>query len=575
MLETTSRTQKARNDVNILRCVTVGANVNAARRRTFISKKIGWVEMKRYLKEARLEFIVSNLLAVLDVICVSYYPYLLSYVIDNFHSLTARSLAFIFVSFILSIVLISAVEYANKIIKARYQQKICTSVRRDVFQKIGQMDYTSFHTQKNEKYSSFLINDVNQLYTQFFENLIYLINSALMMITYTVILALLNWRMCLVIMGSLILTMLVPQVVGRKFHRLNSEVSSSKTDYLSRCEELLAAHDLFDQDNRERLCGLHEEQLLRVQKAEYTLEKYRSFVQIFSGATLYVQLILCFVTGLLFAYFGIMSIGTFASSLLYVEYVAQHSTNMVNDFLEVRSSKIYRSKCMEFLNLPSVQEQSVSDKFESLSLENLSYRIEDKEILHDLSYQFVKGKKYLITGANGSGKSTLLKILAGLIEPSDGTLLFNGNKQYNKNAVSYVPQKRYVFEGSLLDNISLFDSKLSQEQQENIALLCSMVHLGYPLNYQISRNGENLSGGEIAKICLIRELYRGKSILFIDEPMNDIDDHSEQDILNLLLQMDKTIIMVAHGLSHADQFEQIVICDGALKRKESEEISGE
>ena len=92
-----------------------------------------------------------------------------------------------------------------------------------------------------------------------------------------------------------------------------------------------------------------------------------------------------------------------------------------------------------------------------------------------------------------------------------------------------------------------------------------MVHLNYPLDYSIARNGENLSGGEVAKICLIRELYREKSLLFIDEPMNDIDDRSEKDILNLLLHLDKTIIMVAHGLSSVEQFEQIVIQNATLQ----------
>ena len=156
-------------------------------------------------------------------------------------------------------------------------------------------------------------------------------------------------------------------------------------------------------------------------------------------------------------------------------------------------------------------------------------------------------------------------MLAGLTKPSSGKLLFNGEEQYNHNAVSYVPQKRYVFEGSLLDNVSLFDKNLSQAQREKIVSLCDMVHLNYPLDYSIARNGENLSGGEVAKICLIRELYREKSLLFIDEPMNDIDDRSEEDILNLLLHLDKTIIMVAHGLSSVEQFEQIVIQNATLQ----------
>ncbi len=520
--------------------------------------------MKRYFMEVKGEFILSNLLAVLNVIFISYYPYLLSYVIDNFHYLKLQDLFEVFVSFILSIFSIMMIEYVNKITKARYRRKICTSVRRDLFYKIAKMDYTSFHEKKIEEYSSFLMNDISQLYTQFFENLIYLVNSTLMMVAYTIVLALLNWRICIVIMGSLIFILLVPQVVGKKFHKLNNDVSLSKTDYLSRCEELLAAHDLIDEENRKRLCELYEKQLTRMQKSENALEIYRSFVQIFSGLTLYIQLILCFITGLLLCYSGILSMGMFTSSLLYVEYVAQHSTNMVNDFLNVRSSKSYRNKCMEYLNLPFEQEQETAEEFEVLTLQNICFQVDNVEILHDISYQFKKGKKYLITGANGSGKSTLLKILAGLTKASNGKVLFNGNECYNHNEVSYVPQKRYVFEGSLLNNISLFNENLSTKQKDKILSLCRAVNLNYSLDYPITRNGENLSGGEIAKICLLRELFRERNLLFIDEPMNDIDKNSEKDIINLLLGLDKTVIMVAHGLYASEQFVQIVIRNGTL-----------
>ena len=119
--------------------------------------------------------------------------------------------------------------------------------------------------------------------------------------------------------------------------------------------------------------------------------------------------------------------------------------------------------------------------------------------------------------------------------------------------------------GMVQSSVKNMGDMLSQAQREKIVSLCDMVHLNYPVDYSIARNGENLSGGEVAKICLIRELYREKSLLFIDEPMNDIDDRSEKDILNLLLHLDKTIIMVAHGLSSAEQFEQIVIQNATLQ----------
>lgn len=521
--------------------------------------------MKKYLKEAKFEFIASNLLAIVNVICVSYYPYLLSYIVDHFDSLNPSALVLIFSTFIFSIVLIIVTSYLNKLTKARYQKKICTAIRQDVFHSVANLGYTVFHSQSIEGYTSLLINDVERLYTQYFENLIYLCNSILMLAVYTIVLSLLSWQMCLAIMGSLLLIFFIPRLVGKRFHELNASASASKAAYLSRCEEILSAHDLIDERNRPQLCELYDLCLKHMQENEFSLAKYRSFVQIFSGSALYFQLILCFIVGLILSYSGIISVGIFASSLLYVEYVSQYSCNIVDEFLEIRSSRTYRDKCLQFLSQPSERAEEDTAPFHTLRLESVSYQIGEKKILQDITYEFIAGKKYLITGTNGAGKSTLLKLLAGFMEPSSGQLLLNGAASYQHSDVGYIPQRRYVFEGSLLDNISLFSKEIAQEDLSRISSMCSMLHLKYPLDYSIMRNGENLSGGEIAKICLIRELYRGKGLLLIDEPMNDIDVSAEADILDFLAKSQKTIIMVAHGLSTESMFDEVVrLEDGRL-----------
>lgn len=522
--------------------------------------------MITYLKKAKWELWASGFLSIADVLCVSYYPWLLSYVIDHFDQLDGGRLAAIIGTFLLSILGILAVSYGNKLSKANYEKKICRELRQDVFAGMARMDYARFHSQKTEVYTSFLMHDIDQLYTLYFENLIYLGNSILMLVVYTVILASLSWQMCLVIMGSLVLVFLVPRLVGRQFHRLNEDLSAGKADYLSRVGELLSAHDLMDGSNRDRLRGLHRGKLNGMQEKQYQLVKYRSFVQVFSGSALYVQQIACFAAGLALAHAGVISVGLFASSLLYVEYVAQYSCNIVDEFLEIRSAKTYRDKCMGFLSIPREPETGAAGAFESLTLENVSYEIGEKPILQGASGIFEKGKKYLITGANGAGKSTLMKILAGLAPVSQGKLLFNGSETYQHGAVGYIPQRRYVFEGTLGDNISLFAEEISPEQRQRMETLCQMVNLPYPLEHPVARNGENLSGGEIAKLCLIRELYRNRELLLIDEPMNDVDARSAKDILNFLLALPQTVIMVAHGLGEQERFDAVMtIGDGKLK----------
>lgn len=521
--------------------------------------------MKKYFKATEGLFWASNLLAILNVLCVSYYPLLLSYVIDHFDSLNRRSLLAIFVSFALSVVLILITSYLNKITKANYRKKICHLIRRDVFRGIARMDYAQFHSQKSEKYTSFLVNDIEQLYTKYFENFIYLANSILMLAAYTVILAFVSWQECLTIMGSLLLIFFIPQLVGGKYHALNGSVSSSKADYLSRCEEILSAHDLMNECSQDRLCAIHDEQLLHMQQQDYRLEKYRSFVQIFSGSTLYLQLILCFAAGLLFTYYGIISMGVFASSLLYVEYVASYSSTIVDEFLEIRSMKTYRDKCMEYIHSNPRKKETRKAPFESLQLDSVSYCVEGKSILRNICCEFHRGGKYLIVGDNGSGKSTLLRLIAGITEPSDGQVLFNGTSEYLHDDVSYIPQRRYLFEGTILDNITLFASDLHEQEKAKIASMCELVKLKYPLSHPVSRNADNLSGGEAAKICLVRELYQGRDLLLIDEPMNDIDESSERDILDFLLKLKQTVIVVSHGLSKTNGFDEVIIVqDGEI-----------
>lgn len=516
--------------------------------------------MKKYLKSAKLELFLSNLLSVINVICVSYYPFLLSYVVDHFHSLGRRELFEIIFTFILSIVLILITSYYNKLVKAKYEKNICRAIRRDVFINILKMGYARFHSEKHDKYTSFLINDIGQLYTLFFENLIYLVNTITMLAAYTVILAVINWQMCLVIMGSLILILFVPQLVGKKYDLLNDALSAGRADYLSRSEEILSAHDLVCADNLDNLCTLYDSQLDEMQTKNYRLAKYRSFVQIFSGSTLYVQLILCFAVGLALTFYHVISLGVFASSLLYVEYIAQSSCSIVDEFLEIKSSKSYRKRCCEFLRADSAGKAENGEKFQRLLLDSVSYEIEGRQILSNVSLEFLRGKKYLIIGGNGSGKSTLLRMLAGITQPSGGRLLYNNSPAYNFDEIGYIPQKRYVFEGTLLENITLFAAECPAGGRERIAELCAMVNLNYPLDHRIVRNGENLSGGEIAKICLVRELYRNKDVLFIDEPLNDVDDRSEKDILDFLTGLDKTVVVVSHGLptSAFRKFDEII-----------------
>ncbi|WP_337903177.1 hypothetical protein, partial [Mesomycoplasma ovipneumoniae] len=184
----------------------------------------------------------------------------------------------------------------------------------------------------------------------------------------------------------------------------NKNLSLSRATFLSKADEYLNAYNIIIEENISSVYEEYKRNLEDMQKNNYSLNTYMSFVQIFSGLSLYLQLIFCFCIGLTFAYYNIISIGIFTSSLLYVEISSKHSDNMVNELLEMISADTY------FVNLKFMWVERF-EKFENymnsenkeieISLKNISYSIDEKNIIKNFSFDFKKNKKYLIVGENG------------------------------------------------------------------------------------------------------------------------------------------------------------------------------
>lgn len=388
-----------------------------------------------------------------------------------------------------------------------------------------------------------------------------------MLVTYTIVLAFISWKMCIVIICSLGIILFIPRLVGNKFETMNNSLSTSKANYLSKCEELFLAHDLINNKNIDAIEEQYNVLLKKMQHDNYELEKYKSFVQIFSGSALYLQLIFCFIAGVLFTYIGVISVGLLASCLIYVEYVSRYASNIVDEFIEIKSANSYIELFSEFAMYVDEREQeSTKIDFASLEIKKLNYCVENQTIIKDCNLKIVRNQKVLIIGKNGAGKTTFLKILAGFILPDSGQILFNENVSYNYSDVCYVPQTRYIFEGSILNNITMFGENVDNIEKNKIDNICRKINLKKELDYEVFNKGTNLSGGEIAKICLIRSLYDNANLMLVDEPLNDIDKESEHDILNCLLDSDKTVVMIAHGKMPYEKFDKVIEIDNGIVR---------
>ncbi|MBO6164431.1 MAG: ABC-F family ATP-binding cassette domain-containing protein, partial [Lachnospiraceae bacterium] len=174
-----------------------------------------------------------------------------------------------------------------------------------------------------------------------------------------------------------------------------------------------------------------------------------------------------------------------------------------------------------------------------LVLENISKRYGDKELFRDVSVGIDDGEKIGVIGINGTGKSTLLKILAGLVEPDDGTITMRRNTR-----IGWLPQNPELPVSTILEAATGEDSTREGEARRMLNLL------GFPDH---TRSTEHLSGGERKRVALARTLLEPADILILDEPTNHLDSDMVLWLEEYLESWRGVLIMVTHDRYFLDR----------------------
>lgn len=180
----------------------------------------------------------------------------------------------------------------------------------------------------------------------------------------------------------------------------------------------------------------------------------------------------------------------------------------------------------------------------------------ETKTLEDINLDVIKGEILGIVGPSGCGKSTLLSIIAGLIEPSSGTVLINGSKidETNRN-IGYMFQKDQLLEWrNILENVVLgleIQGKLNSQAYEKARKLLENYGLGDFINYYPSQ----LSGGMRQRVALIRTLLLEPDLLLLDEPFSALDYQTRlaiADEIGVILKREKkTGLLVTHDIAEA------------------------
>ncbi len=200
-----------------------------------------------------------------------------------------------------------------------------------------------------------------------------------------------------------------------------------------------------------------------------------------------------------------------------------------------------------------------------LELKHVSYIVEKKEILQDVNFDVAQHDFLTLIGPSGSGKSTTLKLIASLISPTSGEILYNGKKiesiepiQYRRE-VSYCFQQPSLFGKTVKDNL-IFPYQIRKKEVDNNRLSSLLKQVDLTDDF-LDKDINSLSGGEKQRIALIRNIVFLPKVLLLDEVTTGLDDENKEIVHGLIKQVyDKgvTILQVTHDQSEINAAKKTI-----------------
>lgn len=526
-------------------------------------------KMKNRYRELKRNFYINNKAnLVLSIVCLiikAVLQVIFAFWVQNLFDLAVKGdisrlikLVYLIIGYFIFVVLndLFLKEVKNKFLKnAMFQYKDF------VFKEIISKKIFEYKKRDSSQYLSMMINDtmiIEKNYLQGMLQIIYnitmLVAALFMMICYNI------WLFMIAILCSLV-PIVIAYFLGDKLVRLEKGVSYNNEKFMARIKNLLDGFTVLKSFNAEKeVEKMFHDENLELENVMFLRKKANDLINltIFNSATIFHMIL--FVVGVFLTINGDISLGVLTAFVQLMNYVLNPVEDLSLFLANFKSADALIKKMADCIEVQENQNDCVdiTSLTNGIQIKNLTFGYEkDKTILKNINSVFELGKSYAIIGGSGSGKSTLLNLIMGNYHQYTGEIRI-GNYDLKEisneslyNVISIIEQNVFVFDSSIIDNITMFKPFKKEEIDyviEKAGLSSLIEHKGY--DYQCGENGKNLSGGEKQRISIARALLKQTQILLLDEATSALDSQTTFEIEKTILNLaNVSKIVITHKMS--------------------------
>ncbi|MCU1293755.1 MAG: transporter related [Bryobacterales bacterium] len=270
-----------------------------------------------------------------------------------------------------------------------------------------------------------------------------------------------------------------------------------------------------------------------------------------------------------------ITVGQFFSLFIYSFFIfgpLQELGNIINIYRETEASLANLEEILQIPPEPKPAEPVPLGNLKSLTFDNVTFqhRTANQAALSDVSFEITRGQTVAFVGPSGAGKTTLVKLLVGLYQPQQGSVLYNGvdaqqiDPEELRSQIGFVTQDTQLFSGSIRENLLFVRPDATDaeclEVLHRAAADSLLARADKGLDTLIGEGGVKVSGGEKQRLSIARALLRRPHLLVFDEATSSLDSITEEEITRTIQDVgqrtDVVTILIAHRLStimHADR----------------------